>query len=484
MDRTRLISINNEIAVHAKRKELTPAMALFNDAVAEGIANSHTYAAIINANIRCGSLSGAESIVKDMVAHGRKKDVIICTTLMKGYCGEGLISKALALLEEMTTRKIEPNIRTINTILRGCVQIGDIDNAEVVITKATKDYKLTLDVSSWEYMIVLYCQGLRLDKALPIVGRLKDDPSMASGIANMHLNIARASALLGEWKTCRKALTATTSVLNSNNSADEEKSNEDDFTADQPAASESAASMKKTVLGGKRAWKSGPGAEEADEVDARRLQSLEMFREHSREEMLNEIRIIEEFVLRRMKESASALQYMFPYFLRIFSFSSDVSAVGSEIADGSSSGNSGNEKVLADMFHDIHNKFGLGPFVKKLTNQTIQTIIADSIKSAAVASTTEPAAVAASSAGSKKEKKGKQQEVKGPVAINTPDAAFAREQVETLQERLSQMINEKGKLNFGTIFGCASSSSSKKPLLKMEICSGAGEWAVAQVCCP
>jgi pentatricopeptide repeat protein len=68
--------------------------------------------------------------------------------------------KASELLTIMTTRKplITPNIRTINTILRGCVQTGEIELAENLFSSTLKDFKLICDVSSVEYLFYLLCQ--------------------------------------------------------------------------------------------------------------------------------------------------------------------------------------------------------------------------------------------------------------------------------------------------------------------------------------
>jgi pentatricopeptide repeat protein len=437
-------------------------MVLFNSAISQGIANSHTYAAALNANIRCGSLEGAEKVMAEMSANGRRKDVVICTTLIKGYCGDGRLSKALMLLEEMGNSKpvIVPNVRTINTILRGCVQAGDIDNADIVLNKAIKDHKITLDVSSWEYMVILFCQGLRLDKVLPIVGRLKSDPTMASGMVNMHVNMARAAALLGEWKTCRKALVAASAALESSDDTDR-------IPTVDAAESENT---KKSVTGGKRAWKSGPGAGQreeqggGDEHDQRRLQSLELFQQHSREEMRSEVGAIEEFVTRMSQKAtqASPFSHLYPFFLRIFSFSSDA-----EHDDRSA--------LLSATLHHLEKTFGLGEFAGRLTNQPFTRLIG-------MAETV----IAAPTNLSKKTK------AKDAAAAALPVSAASTEVqavMKGLKEELMKRIDEQGRLDFDSVFsdpldGAQSIDGESKVTqgpLKMEICSGAGEWAVAQV---
>lgn len=199
-DRSEAVALNKELAQHASRKQLTEAMALFEKAVTLGWANSHTYAAAINANIRCGSVSGAATLFEKLrKTKGLKLDVITCTTMMKGFCSEGDIVRSVQLFEEMdkSNPAVVPNIRTINTFLRGCVTTGDIENADKIIIKTLKEYILLPDVSTWEYLVTLLCQGLLVDKVYPIVGRLKSEKEMAADLGGMNVVLAKASSLLG-----------------------------------------------------------------------------------------------------------------------------------------------------------------------------------------------------------------------------------------------------------------------------------------------
>jgi pentatricopeptide repeat protein len=201
-DRSEAVALNKEIAQHASRKQLTEAMTLFDKAITLGWANSHTYAAAINANIRCGSVSGAATLFERLrKTKGLKMDVITCTTMLKGFCSEGDIARSVQLFEEMDKSHppVVPNIRTINTFLRGCVITGDIENADKMIVKTQKDYSLVPDVSTWEYLVTLLCQGLLLDKAAPIVGRLQNDTAMSADLGGMNVVIAKAASLLGDY---------------------------------------------------------------------------------------------------------------------------------------------------------------------------------------------------------------------------------------------------------------------------------------------
>lgn len=249
-DRQKLVQLNNEIAQHASRKDLEKAMKLYHVAIETSIANSHTYAAAMNANIRCGSMQGAEEVMEQMASRGRKRDVIICTTMMKGYCAEGRLMKAFELFNSMLTKSpiVEPNIRTVNTLLRGCITTGNLELAEA-LQKVCVSKKIEPDVSFWEYLITLMCQGLKIKQVLPIVGRLKGDATMSNGMINMHLNIARAAAILGDWTACNKALGVANSFLQSNGEIPVS-----DSTGEEQEG-------KKLVVGGKRSWKASQNTE-------------------------------------------------------------------------------------------------------------------------------------------------------------------------------------------------------------------------------
>jgi pentatricopeptide repeat protein len=84
-------------------------------------------------------VSGAADLFEKLrKAKGIKLDVITCTTMMKGFCGEGDIIRSIQLIEEMDKHKIIPNIRTVNTFLRGCVITGEVKQAEMILAKTQK----------------------------------------------------------------------------------------------------------------------------------------------------------------------------------------------------------------------------------------------------------------------------------------------------------------------------------------------------------
>eukprot|EP01038_Epipyxis_sp_PR26KG_P016761 gene16761-22933_t len=477
-DRVALIALNNEIALCAKRKDLEQAMDLYRDALQRGVANSHTFAAAVNANIRCWNTTGAEEIIAEMARQGRKRDVIILTTLMKGYCNDGNVDKSITTLREMDRLHIPPNVRTINTILRGCVQVGNVRSAEEVFNDLNKKYKIVPDISCWEYMISLYCQVFQLDKALPLIGRISKTslPEMLIGLVNMNVNIARSAALLGEWKTCRKSLKfIDENVDKAYNDTSSHHNNDDNNNGDMKNNDN-----KKQALGGKRAWKSN-----TDEYDSRE-KSLLLYREHLDIEIKNESKRIDEFMKTMISNNISnnklsSIEYIFPFFLRIFSFH--------ELQNFNNNDNKvkKNSEESVNATNEINNiikftaqKFGLTNIVQKVKSDEISNQkVNNSIKSI------------------KTDNNEKKKNITSNITNNIQNnSRFQSLLYNHSTIRLPSFDASTGMIDFLKLFNISSfiyddidnnNNSEKqnhnqneiKPI-KMEICSGGGEWAVEQ----
>jgi len=621
--RERQVQINNSIAQHGKRKELDEAMALFREALQLNCDNSHTYAAIINANIRCGKLAAASDIYQQMLKKGRKKDVIICTTLLKGYCLMEDMLNAVELYVSMLSNKptaIIPNIRTINTMLRGCIFIGEVGLCELLTATAQREHKLQLDITSWEYLMTLLTQSLQLDKAMPILGRLKamltqlnseevvEGDSCSSSSVNtllsVHVNTARAAAMLGDWKLCNKLCLAAREGGGGGGCVTARRNN------DQPTTVSSGAvvaeqddrvekMMKKKgldtsaakVIGGKRAWHSS--ANDDDDGD-RRTESLRLYQEHTSAELLEEVGLIDRFRLQQMGggggggvgggqvisssiSSVAHFEYMFPFFLKLFPFSKDYlsfgaddcdttsatpsttirggpAAAGGSIAtrDSASSSSSSSssmidlstlsekerrrvikKSVVKSIIYRVEESFGLGVFSRRLCGQSCDQIAGYSvgtpsyIKVLSAAKTIDDVKTGRSK-GTKRSKKNPTEQLQQQphhtsttitttttsttttaAAVTTesnsskqqpqqPPRSLIELRIASYRALVAKSFDSSGRLNFDSIYGGEGSrrgpgdrgtdavGAVTRPTvtgrpLKMEICSGAGEWAVAQV---
>jgi pentatricopeptide repeat protein len=148
------------------------------------------------------------------------------TALMKGFAHSGQIAKAEKLFNSMCESRSKagyPNLRTFNTLLRGCLWcpgtldedgvVGGVVTAERAWTKykglkTSKDE--AFDVSSYEYSITLLCQALRtkdaenriaeMTTAFDIKNAESNDQSATEVLANTYLALARAHSVLRSEK--------------------------------------------------------------------------------------------------------------------------------------------------------------------------------------------------------------------------------------------------------------------------------------------
>jgi pentatricopeptide repeat protein len=247
MERSEVVRLNNEIARLAGRRDANAAEMIFLNLRELGVANTHSFASMINAYVQCGDIVKAADLLDQLKMDKRLKlDIVSCTSLMKGYSKNGNIPASMQLLKDMDIAKpkVIPNIRTLNTFLRGCIVAGAVSEATQVFTDITKTHKLSADVSSWEYLVTLLSQSLCVDKIHPIIGRLGSDVEMLSGLGLMYLNLARACALLGDIKAGTKAVRAARESLDKNEAA--ELANGDcGYKEDE----------ERVVSGGKRSWR-------------------------------------------------------------------------------------------------------------------------------------------------------------------------------------------------------------------------------------
>lgn len=129
--KAKLKLLNKELADYAQKKQLKTAVKRFSWGVRKGMEpDKHTYANLLNCYVRCGDLDGALLQFKAMNDAKIAPNIVIYTTLLKGYCDKGDLSGAQQLLfSEMPRHQLVPGIRTINTFIRGCTKLGAVTSA-------------------------------------------------------------------------------------------------------------------------------------------------------------------------------------------------------------------------------------------------------------------------------------------------------------------------------------------------------------------
>lgn len=306
---------NQKIASLTKQKAFQAAHELFQSLVDEGKANQFTYSNILNAAIQCDNLSLAEDIYKKLRQDPHTKryyyNVIMYTTMMKGYCQSLQLLKAMHLADEIIrffhqsstqpTSKtsldpeyFKPNIRTFNTLLRGCIHVGNVSVAEDIFSNKMKLFKVTPDQSTYESIILLQCQNLQLDKVLPRV----DQYSMTDKL-KAYFYVARAACIMHDKKVALKFIKHTDDELIkakealSGQQALSSVMNEDDEESDDAEGDKTY--VHKKVVGGKRPWKSVSQESEVS-VDAQRNLSLLLYRDHLYQEIESELQTMRTYL--------------------------------------------------------------------------------------------------------------------------------------------------------------------------------------------
>jgi pentatricopeptide repeat protein len=124
--KAKLKLLNKELAEYAQKKQLKLAIKRYNWGVKKGMEpDKHTFANLMNAYVRCGDLDGALSQFTTMQKMSIEGNIVIYTTLLKGYCDRGdLIGASNLLFLEIPKNNLLPGIRTVNTFIRGCTKTG------------------------------------------------------------------------------------------------------------------------------------------------------------------------------------------------------------------------------------------------------------------------------------------------------------------------------------------------------------------------
>lgn len=331
---------------------------------------------MIDCCARCGDVGEAERVVNGMIGGSgqsekpnnqsqyfweeqkyishKKVPIQAWTALLKGYVHSGAMDKADSLFcylckdlnntstDDAKKRKFSggkgangPNVRTLNTLLRGCLwtattSVGTVANAtasnqakkkkkhdndreaasrnELVggISTAKRAWELcnnggvVFDSSSYEYFITMLCQSLQCEAATECLGQMKrqfnlhdedgranDDPTLLESLAVCLVCISRAHALLGEVDNARRCALEALGVIEQFNSASSVDIN-----------ANNASTTRKTT-GGKQAWKSYKGKGNVESIadnnfKGRREESNKLFRSHRISELKTEATSLQE----------------------------------------------------------------------------------------------------------------------------------------------------------------------------------------------
>jgi len=193
-----------KIAAFAAQRRLHDAIKAFDEISLKGLQPSvQAYASLINAHVNSGDMSGAASVFQKMLDNGLRSNVVVCTALLKGYCRAGDVPGAMQVLESMLSQDppVKPDMRLINTLLRGCLRVSDLPTAERVFQQL-EEWQLQPDATSCSFMASLWAQDLRA-KSIALLLQLPPLADPSASTLSVQDDQRPSSSLAAKEEACR-----------------------------------------------------------------------------------------------------------------------------------------------------------------------------------------------------------------------------------------------------------------------------------------
>lgn len=321
--KVKLRLLNKDLAEFAQKKQLTFARKRFEQAVRKDLkVDVHSYTNLINAYVRCSDLEGAEQTLQRMIQGNITPNLVTYTTLLKGYSESGDMSEAGRIYFE-ALRAFRPNVRSLNTFLRACVRTGQVRpalqsyhnfvnytpdaNTKASTTKnqpqqgkqgagknaanEEEEDGFECDASSYEYLLGLLCRAgargaaesvLRSFTELTGAGSKAVSAGGVSAIENsaIYLTLATLHTLQGDYASAGKWADLSADALQRTETAALKDSMLKRFQA-------SAAEADKSTAG------SGAKGKKDDQDGSR---SVALFLRHRRTELEGQLNLLQDYL--------------------------------------------------------------------------------------------------------------------------------------------------------------------------------------------
>ncbi|CAJ1958441.1 unnamed protein product [Sphenostylis stenocarpa] len=134
-----------------------------------------TYNTLVDGLCRAGKVRIARNLVNGMSkkCEGLHLDVVTYTTLIRGYCMKLKVDETLIVLEEMSSRGIEPNMVTYNTLIKGLCEAHKLDKMKDLLERMTGNGGFSPDTFTFNTIIHSHCCAGNLDEALKVFESMK-----------------------------------------------------------------------------------------------------------------------------------------------------------------------------------------------------------------------------------------------------------------------------------------------------------------------
>lgn len=238
------LRLSSKLQELSQKKLLSQALEIYWDSQNEKIRDGFHACIAVDCCARCGDMEEAEKIIKEVKRSGRVVNVETKTALIKGYSHSGDMARSSEIFESMCKEKAfehQPNVRTLNTFLRGCMwTAATLNNKDQIVggvVSSERAWKLfrqlqehppggfsaSVDISSFEYSISLLSYALRINDTEERIRELREmygvtsrkgeleggNRTILETLATAYLGLARANAVLGHKKealdACRLA---------------------------------------------------------------------------------------------------------------------------------------------------------------------------------------------------------------------------------------------------------------------------------------
>eukprot|EP01080_Neovahlkampfia_damariscottae_P002406 gene2406-2870_t len=207
-----VVDFNSLISEFASHKHFDMALLTFETILKKKLRPTIvTYSSLMNACVRCGENEKAQQYHDDMISEGIQPNEITYTTLIKGIA-EDNCNEAFNILEEMKDLNVTPNLRTMNALLRGCLNSGNIKIAKKVFEKM-QILKIEPDLFSYHYLIQCLCHNDEIKEAMKQIGNLEKIKSKYGVISTSYIAISKSCALHGDQLNSEKYLKLSENFL-------------------------------------------------------------------------------------------------------------------------------------------------------------------------------------------------------------------------------------------------------------------------------
>jgi len=131
-----------------------------------------TYNTLVDACARSRDMVRIPALLEEMQKLKVEPNVITYSTILKGYCQENNLDKAFQLLDEMKgTKEFRPDEITYNTLLDGCARYGLFERG-MELLRVMEDAGVAPSNFTLSVLVKLANRSQRLDKAFELCGEV------------------------------------------------------------------------------------------------------------------------------------------------------------------------------------------------------------------------------------------------------------------------------------------------------------------------